>query len=43
MYSMLVEDTDSKLSFANNEGRWTDGLKKVYSFNEEKKSCHTEA
>ena len=40
---MPVEDIDGKLSFANNEDRWTDGLKKAYGFNEEEKSCHTEA
>lgn len=37
---MPVEDIDGKLSFASNEDKWTDGLKKAYSFNEEKKSCH---
>jgi len=30
------------LRFVNKEDRWTDGLKKSCSFNEEKKACHTE-
>lgn len=33
---MPVKDIDGKLSFANYEDRWTDGLKQAYSFNEEK-------
>lgn len=36
--SMPIDDKDTKLSFANSEDRWTDGFKKAYCFNEEKKA-----